>query len=60
MARYHEMNMGYYGHPGMEDEHLMYDLECDEEAQYLMDDESCDEECEECRLYYEQQMLQTN
>jgi hypothetical protein len=54
------MNMGYYGHPGMEDEHLMYDLECDEEAQYLMDDESCDEECEECRLYYEQQMLQTN
>jgi hypothetical protein len=57
MARYHEMQGGYYGnHPGEED-HMLYDLECDEEAPYIVEEESCDEECEYCRMLYEQQML---
>lgn len=59
MARYHEMQGGYYGNPPPEEDHMLYELECDEEAPYIVDEESCDEECEYCRMLYEQQMLQS-
>lgn len=57
MARYHEMQGGYYGNHPAEEDQMLYDLECDEEAPYIVEDESCDEECEYCRMLYEQQML---
>jgi len=54
-ARYYEMQGGFYGGHPTEEDQMLYDLECDEEAPYI--DESCDEECEYCRMLYEQQML---
>lgn len=47
------MHGGFY-HPTEEDQ-MLYDLECDEEAPDM--DTSYDPECEICRMLYGEQML---